>query len=100
MRAGYSDGGGAIVDRSISSGIGYKINERNDYLGFGVGWARAASDDKEIKKRDQYTIESYYRLQLFSRLQLVPSIQYIHNPAFDIDRDTVWIGSMRVRAVF
>lgn len=100
LRAGYADGGGAIVDRSLSTGMGYKLNDRNDYIGFGIGWASAQSDIDEIKERDQYTMETYYRLQPLPGLQIVPSLQYIRNPAFDLSNDDVFIGALRMRMVF
>lgn len=100
LRGGYAEDGGTIVDRSIEGGFGYKVNERNDYIGFGIGWARASSDVYEIKKRDQYTMELYHRLQPFPKLQVVPSVQYIQNPAYNLDIDDVWIGSIRLRVVF
>jgi len=100
LRAGYADGGGAIVDRSLSTGMGYKLNDRNDYIGFGIGWASAQSDIDEIKERDQYTMETYYRLQPLPGLQIVPSLQYIRKPAFDLSNDDVFIGALRMRMVF
>jgi len=100
FRLGYADGGGAIVDRSLNTGIGYKLNDRNEYIGFGIGWARAQSDIEEVKERDQYSMESYYRWQPLPGLQVVPSIQYIRNPAFDLTSDSVWIGALRLRMVF
>ena len=88
------------MDRSISSGIGYKVNERNDYIGFAAGWKRASSETDEANNKDQYTTEVYYRFQLLPRLQITPSIEYIDNPIFSTDIGHFWIESLRLRVVF
>jgi len=95
FRAGYSDGGGAIVDRAVSTGVGYKLSGRDDFVGFGAGWARAPASDV-----DQYTIETYYRWQPVKHLQIVPDIQYIVNPANSPSISSLWVVGMRLRAAF
>jgi len=95
FRAGYSDGGGALVDRSIGAGIGYQVNERNDYVGFGAAWARSPGSDE-----NQYTFEMYYRLQLLRQVQLVPDVQYIVNPANNPSTNSLWVVGLRLRAAF
>jgi porin len=49
---------------------------------------------------DQYTIETYYRLQVLNHLQVTPDLQLLFNPAFNPDEDRVWIFSLRARLVF
>lgn len=95
FRAGYSDGGGALVDRSVGAGVGYRINERNDYVGVGAAWARAPGSDE-----NQYTFEAYYRLQLLRQVQLVPDVQFIVNPANDPSTSSLWVVGLRLRAAF
>jgi porin len=92
FRAGYSDGGGAFVDRSVGAGVGYRINERNDYVGVGAAWARAPGSDE-----NQYTYEAYYRLQLLRQVQLVPDVQFIVNPANDPSTNSLWVIGLRLR---
>jgi len=100
LRAGYSDGGGALVDRMVSAGLGYRLNERNDYIGFGAGWARAPTESTGGRVENQYTFEAYYRLQLLRHVQIVPSVQFIDNPASSPTTDSIWVLSMRLRAAF
>jgi len=95
FRAGYSDGGGAIVDRAISTGVGYKLSGRDDFVGFGAGWARAPGSDE-----NQYTFEAYYRWQPVKHLQIVPDIQYIVNPANSPSTSSLWVVGLRLRAAF
>ena len=100
VRAGYSDGGGALVDRTVSAGLGYRINDRNDYVGLGANWGRPATESAADNSRDQYTFEAYYRLQVLPQLQIVPSVQLILDPADNPSIDSLWVPSLRVRAVF
>lgn len=95
FRAGYSDGGGALVDRAVSTGVGYKLSGRDDFVGVGAGWARAPGSDE-----DQYTFEAYYRWQPVKHLQIVPDIQYIVNPAYNPAVHSVWVVGLRIRAAF
>lgn len=95
FRAGYSDGGGAIVDRAVSAGLGYQLRGSDDFVGFGASWARAPG-----KRENQYTFEAYYRWQPFKHLQIVPDAQYIVNPANSPSTNSLWILGMRLRAAF
>jgi porin len=83
FRAGYSDGGGAILERSISTGVGYRLNLRNDYIGFGANWGRPPADPTGGKADDQYTFEAYYRLHVLPQVAITPYVQSIVNPALD-----------------
>jgi len=100
IRAGYSDGGGSLVDRSISSGVGYTLNERGDYIGFGANWGQSTATSTADNNINQYTFETYYKLQLLNHLQIVPSVQYVSNPAFDPTEDHLWVFAIRMRATF
>ena len=98
FRAGYSDGGGAILERSVSLGVGYQVNARNDYFGFGANWGQPPAEATERKNEDQYTFEAYYRLQALPELAITPDVQFIVNPALDPSEGTLWVFGMRVRA--
>jgi porin len=100
LRAGYSSGGGAPVDRMLSAGLGYRLNDRNDYVGFGAGWARPPAASPGARVENQYTFETYYRLQLLPHVQIVPSVQFIANPPNNPTADSLWVVSMRLRAAF
>jgi len=93
FRAGYSDGGGAFVDRMVSTGLGYRLNDRNDYIGFGANWARAPGSSE-----NQYTFEAYWRWQPVKHLQIVPDIQLILNPANNPSMGSLWVAGLRLRA--
>lgn len=95
LRGGYADHGVAVLKKTVSAGTGYTLNGRGDYVGIGVNWGRAADSDI-----DQYTIETYYRPQIFKRLQITPSAQYIIDPAYSSSQDSLWLFAFRMRATF
>ena len=40
IRAGYSDGGGALIEKSAGAGFGYYFSESKDLIGLGLNWGR------------------------------------------------------------
>lgn len=101
IRGGYADGGGTFLERFVSVGAGYLLDQRNDFIGFGASWGKAPEDfGQAASDRDQYTFELYYRWQPFPALQIVPSVQYIIDPALDPAKDDLFVAGLRVRAVF
>lgn len=98
VRAGFSDGGGALVDRTVSAGVGRRLTRRtDDYAGIGVNWGRPPAGAAGTSPRDQYTIESYYRAQFMPELAIVPSVQFFIHPAWDPTRDHLWLLGVKVR---
>ena len=95
LRGGYSDRGGILVDRSISAGVGYRIGEGDDFFGVGANWGRAPDVD-----RNQYQLEAYYRTSITRGLSVVPSVQYILNPAYEPEEADLWLLALRLRAVW
>ena len=93
LRAGYSDGGGALLEKSVSAGIGYYFNESKDLIGLGVNWGQPP--DRNLN--DQYTAEIYYRFQLTQNLAITPDVQLVINPALNPDESTIWIFGLRAR---
>jgi len=100
LRLGYGDGGGAIHDRNLSTGFGYTPGSGSDRFGLGVSWGRPNPVIYDTDVDDQYTIESYYRLQLLKHLQVTPDVQLLLNPALNPDEDQVWVFSLRARLAF
>jgi len=95
LRGGYSDSGGTLVDRTISAGFGYTLGERDNFFGFGANWGRAPG-----VARNQYQLESYYRTYIARGLSVVPSVQYILNPAYEPGVSDLWLLALRLRAVW
>ena len=100
LRLGYGDGGGAILDRSISTGFGYTTDHPSDRFALGLSWGQPNQGIYNINVNNQYTIETYYRVQVLKRLQVTPDVQLLLNPALNPDEDHIWIFSLRARLVF
>lgn len=97
FRAGYSEDGGALWERSASAGFGYYPGKKSDILGVGLNWSKPNEDTSGADLDDQYTIESYYRLQLLQQLAVTPSVQWIIKPAQNPDDNQAWVFSIRAR---
>ena len=100
LRVGYGDGGGAILDRSISIGFGHSPDRQSDRFGLGLQWGRPNQEIYGTTGDDQYTVETYYRMQVLKHLQVVPDVQLLINPAFNPDEDRVWVFGLRARLAF
>lgn len=49
---------------------------------------------------DQFTIETYYRLQVTRELAITPSIQLLIDPAINPEKSTLWVFGVRARVAF
>jgi len=98
LRGGYSEGAGAFLSKSVSAGVGYQLSTRNDYIGLGVNWGQPPKDAVGGEKKNQYTLETYYRVQLLPQVSIWPSFQWLVNPAYLPDKDNLWMLSLRLRA--
>jgi porin len=99
LRVGYSDDGDSLLSKSVSTGVGYRLRENRDLLGFGLNWGepnenQGAGDDA------QYASELFYRLLIGKRFNLTADLQYIREPAIDPDRDSIWVLGFRGRLAF
>lgn len=100
LRAGYSDGGGALLRALVSAGLGYRLNDREDYIGIGASWGRPPTDVTGGTIEDQGAFEIYYRAQIFPHLTLTPDFQLLLNPARNPSVDTIWVVGLRLRVAF
>lgn len=99
-RFGYSDGGGALLERSLSVGVGYFASIRSDTLGVGLNWGRPAEETFGPDLDDQYTMEAYYRRQVNQHMTITPNVQLLINSALNPQNDQIWILGLRARASF
>jgi len=95
IRVGYAVDAGVLNDRAISIGTGYDARGGADLAGLAVGWARAPDS-----ARDQYTLEAFYRYDVTDFLQVTPEIQYVLDPAFDPDSNSILVLGLRLRISF
>lgn len=103
-RAGLSEGGGSIFQKSVSLGGGYQFDPRGDapgdILGVGVNWGQPNDDVFGTGLDDQYTFEMYYRLQITKELAITPDVQCLVHPALNPGKDVVWVFGLRARLAF
>ena len=99
LRGGYSDDGNALLERSLSTGFGWKSNKRGDVLGLGINWGRP-NHYVTGSVRDQYTAELYYLWQIRKNIQITPDMQILHHPALNPNHDTITLFGVRARFVF
>ncbi|MCL7981901.1 MAG: carbohydrate porin [marine benthic group bacterium] len=92
LRYSYSDGGATSMDHLVTGGIGYRVKGHN---GFGVGLSWASPSDAAL--RDQFGIESMYRLYLAQTVSVIPGLQFLINPSLNPDEDVIAVLSLRVR---
>jgi porin len=93
LRAGYSDGGGALLEATASVGVGYYFKESKDLFGLGLNWGRPPQNELD----DQYTAEIFYRLQLTQNLAITPDVQLIIDPALNPQESSIWVFGIRAR---
>ncbi len=99
LRAGYSEDGDSLLSKSVSTGIGYRLRENRDLLGFGLNWGEP-NENQGAGDDSQYTGELFYRLLLGKRFNLTADLQYIRDPVANPDADSVWVFGARGRLAF
>ena len=100
IRAGYADDGGALLEKSISTGFGYQTVPGGNQVGVGFKWGEPMESTWGPELKDQKTLEVFYRIQLFKELAITPDLQYIQDPALNPTEDSLWVFGLRVRLVF
>jgi len=99
IRGGWSEGGGALLKRSLSIGGAY-LTASGNVLGIGINAGKPNDESFPGAVHTQYTTELFYRWQLTKHLQLTPSFQYVRRPAADTSTSYLCIPALRLRASF
>jgi porin len=103
-RAGFSEDGGSLLQKAVSLGFSYIPSPTGavpgSQLGFGVNWGQPNDALFGSGLRDQYAIESYFRLQLTREISITPAVQLLINPALNPQKDTIWVFGLRSRFAF
>ena len=100
VRLGYAEDGGALWERSVGVGLGYRPGREGDQLGVGLNWGRPSAQTFGDGLRDQYTAELYYRYQLMKNLAITPDLQLLVNPAQNENEDMIAVFGIRARLNF
>lgn len=97
LRGGYAEDGGSLLQKSISTGVGYQWVPGRDVLGLGLNWGEPNETTWGEGLRDQYTVELFWRWQLGSQLAVTPDLQLLINPALNQDESSIWVFGIRGR---
>jgi porin len=102
VRGGFAEDGGSLLEKSVSIGGGYApagiaTPGTGHQLGFGFNWGQPNDALFGSGVDDQYSIETYFRLQIAKELSITPDVQLLINPAFNPDEDTIWVFGLRAR---
>lgn len=76
----------------LTGGLRAKLipSRKDDYLGIAYGVFKGKNDGEEEYYNGRETVlEAYYNLQVNKYFRLMPHIQYIHNPAYSNNNDSV-----------
>ena len=93
-RFGISDGNGenAFYKTDIQIGHGFRFLNY-DILGISLSWNQPNIADV----KDQITAELFYRVNVTAHLEFTPSVQFIANPTFNPDSNSLFYFGMRGR---
>jgi porin len=100
LRGGWAHGGNSAYEASVSVGLGYSQDLASGLLGVGLNWSRPNQDVHGSGIEDQLTAEVFQRFQVTEAIEVTPSVQLIHNPALNPDKETIGLLGLRVRAAF
>lgn len=94
-RFGHSDGGGgAPAESALSAGFEYAVDDFSAWS-LGLGWAEPSAKTHGAELRDEYALETSYRVQLSPAISIMPDLQLLKDPAKAPDVDHVWILGVR-----
>jgi carbohydrate-selective porin OprB len=100
VRWGYADAPEATA--SIRSRLGAGVvwtrpfGSSEDWLGLGFIWVRP----HDPSLRDEYALETYWRIQLTERVQFTPDLQLVFEPSLRPEADFAAVGGLRIRFTF
>ena len=97
LRAGYTEDGGSLMEKSVSAGFGYQTAGTRDLVGFAANWGKPNEDTWGSDLKDQYGFELFYRIQLGEQLAITPDLQLMLDPPNNPDHDSIWVYGIRAR---
>ncbi len=101
VRAGYTDDSGSLLEKSVSAGLGYRLDPSTraagDLLGAAVNWGEVNEGSFGAGLDDQVTVELFYRWQFSQQLALTLDYQYLKDPALNPDHDSASVWALRAR---
>ena len=94
VRGGYSEDAGTLFEKSISGGVGYLgLGSAGSTIGIAANWGDVEGGD------DQWTGEVYYLWSVVSQFELTFNLQWVSEPAFNEEDDSITVAGLRMRLV-
>lgn len=97
IRGGFSNDGGTLLQKSLSTGFGFQPEPGGSVLGFGFNWGEPNETTFAKGLKDQYTFELYYRVQLSSKIAITPDVQFLLDPALNPNGSSIFLWGLRGR---
>lgn len=94
IRAGFSRGRAALVDRSVTAGIGC-LRHNRDLYAIGLNWGRPG----DHSLNEQFTTEVFYRFQFSANLSVTADVQLVIHPALNPTQPHNLFAGLRARLV-
>ena len=89
--------GPTVADHSVTAGVAFlRPFEINGEWSFGAVWAN--SFNRSL--RDQYGIETYWKILFASDLWVTPNLQLIFNPTYNTTKTVLAVGGIKLRLFF
>jgi len=99
LRGGYAKDGGTLLQKSANAGFGYQAKAGGSLLGIAVGWGQPNETSFGPDLKNQGTIEAFYRIQISTKFDITPDIQFLVNPALNPDVSSIFMWGIRSRLV-
>jgi carbohydrate-selective porin OprB len=98
LRYAYAHRGQNGLRQNLSVGLGIEnvLGQNDDVIGLAASWAEPSNG----VLRDQYVVETFYRLFLTPYTHLTPDIQVVIDPANAPNKDAVTLFGLRVRTLY
>ena len=98
LRYAYSHRGLNGIRQNLSVGLGFEdiFKQNYDLIGLACSWA----DPSNPTLRDQYVIETFYRILITPHTHLTPDIQVVIHPADAPAKNAVTVFGFRFRTLY
>ena len=97
LRGGFAKDGGTLLQKSITTGVGYQPVAGGNLLGAAFGWGEPNETTIASEINNQYTVELFYRLQILTQFAITPDIQFLINPALNPNASSIFLWGIRGR---
>jgi porin len=90
--------GTTAASRQVAVGVVFEevFGQDQDLIGVAAAWAKPT----DTNKRNETSIEAFYRVYLTPNMAITPDIQYIGNPSNTSEYDSSVVVSLRLRLEF